>query len=90
MSVTSFVDSIGLDVRHALRTLSRRPAFTFAAIMTLALRNGATTVFTMPRAAVMRTFVLNHLIHHRGQLSVYLRLRDIPVPGTYGPSADSR
>jgi uncharacterized damage-inducible protein DinB len=54
------------------------------------LRNGATTVFTMPRAAVMRTFVLNHLIHHRGQLSVYLRLRDIPVPGTYGPSADTR
>ena len=43
MSVTSFVDSVGLDVRHALRTLPRRPAFTFAAILTLALGIGATT-----------------------------------------------
>jgi uncharacterized damage-inducible protein DinB len=44
--------------------------------------------FTMPRAAVLRTWVLNHAIHHRGQLSVYLRLLDIPVPSMYGPSAD--
>ena len=44
--------------------------------------------FTMPRTAVMRSFVLNHLIHHRGQFSVYLRLCDIPVPSIYGPSAD--
>jgi uncharacterized damage-inducible protein DinB len=46
------------------------------------------TIFTMPRAAVIRTWVLNHLVHHRGQLSVYLRLNDIPVPSIYGPSAD--
>ena len=52
------------------------------------LRNGGQTVFTMPRVACMRTFVLNHLIHHRGQLSVYLRLNDVPVPSIYGPSAD--
>lgn len=44
--------------------------------------------FTMPRAAVMRGFVMNHLIHHRAQLTVYLRLNDIPVPSVYGPSAD--
>jgi uncharacterized damage-inducible protein DinB len=43
---------------------------------------------TLPRAAVLRTFVLNHVIHHRGQLSVYLRLNDVPVPSIYGPSAD--
>ena len=42
----------------------------------------------MPRNAVIRTFVLNHLIHHRAQLSVYLRLNDVPLPGIYGPSAD--
>lgn len=45
-------------------------------------------IITMPRAAVIRTFVLNHLIHHRAHLCVYLRLNDIPVPGMYGPSGD--
>ena len=44
--------------------------------------------FTMPKVAVMRSFVMNHIVHHRGQLSVYLRLNDIPVPSIYGPSAD--
>lgn len=52
------------------------------------MRNGEQIYFTMPKVAVMRTFVMNHIIHHRGQLSVYLRLNDIPVPSIYGPSAD--
>ena len=51
------------------------------------LANGK-ALFTMPRIAVIRSFVLNHLIHHRGQLTVYLRLREVPVPALYGPSAD--
>ena len=51
------------------------------------LQNG-TTMLTMPKAAVVRSFVLNHLIHHRAQLGVYLRLNDIPVPALYGPAAD--
>ncbi len=46
------------------------------------------TILSMPRIAVLRSFVLNHIIHHRTQLSVYLRLNDIPVPAIYGPSAD--
>jgi len=46
------------------------------------------TLFTMPRGAVLRSFIFNHSIHHRAQLGVYLRLRDVPVPGVYGPSAD--
>lgn len=46
------------------------------------------TMFTMPRAAVLRGMMLNHLIHHRAQLGVYLRLNDIAVPSIYGPSAD--
>ncbi len=46
------------------------------------------TLFTMPRVAVLRTFVMNHGIHHRAQLGVYLRLNNVPVPATYGPSAD--
>jgi uncharacterized damage-inducible protein DinB len=52
------------------------------------LKRGGHEVFTMPRIATFRAFVLNHLIHHRGQLSVYLRLNDVPVPAVYGPSAD--
>ncbi len=45
-------------------------------------------LMTMPRAVVIRSFVLNHLIHHRAHLCVYLRLNDIAVPGMYGPSGD--
>jgi len=45
-------------------------------------------MMTMPRIAVYRSFVLNHMIHHRGQLSIYLRMMDVPVPSIYGPSAD--
>jgi len=52
------------------------------------LRRSGQEVFTVPRVAAFRNFVLHHLIHHRGQLSVYLRLNDIPVPAIYGPSAD--
>jgi len=49
---------------------------------------GGQVILTMPRIAVLRTWVMNHTIHHRAQLSVYLRLNDIPVPSLYGPSAD--
>ncbi len=47
-------------------------------------------LMTMPRTAVMRSFVMNHVIHHRAQLGVYLRLNDLPVPAIYGPSADEQ
>lgn len=53
-----------------------------------ALLAGGNQVLAMPRVAVLRSFVLNHMIHHRAQLGVYLRLNDIPVPSIYGPSAD--
>jgi uncharacterized damage-inducible protein DinB len=52
------------------------------------LMNGTLVLFTMPKIAVLRSFVMNHLIHHRAQLGVYLRLNDVPVPGLYGPTAD--
>ena len=51
------------------------------------LQNGV-TLMTLPKVAVLRNFVFNHLVHHRAQLGVYLRLNDIPVPPLYGPSAD--
>jgi uncharacterized damage-inducible protein DinB len=52
------------------------------------LLSGGATIFTMPRIAVLRSFVINHNIHHRAQLGVYLRLNDIAVPAIYGPTAD--
>ena len=53
-----------------------------------ALKRGGQEMFSMPRVAAFRTFVLYHIVHHRGQLSVYLRLNSIPVPPIYGPTAD--
>jgi uncharacterized damage-inducible protein DinB len=52
------------------------------------LKRGGQQVFSVPRVAAFRSFVLHHIIHHRGQLSVYLRLNDVLVPAIYGPSAD--
>lgn len=52
------------------------------------LKKHGQPLFTLPRVACLRSFVLNHLIHHRGQLTVYLRLVDVPLPPVYGPTAD--
>jgi uncharacterized damage-inducible protein DinB len=52
------------------------------------LLNNGKEIFTLPRIGVLRNLFMNHIIHHRGQLSVYLRLRDVPLPSIYGPSAD--
>jgi uncharacterized damage-inducible protein DinB len=72
------------DVREALSNASD------AELMTeWSLKNGGATIFAMPRVAVLRSIVMNHIIHHRGQLSVYLRLLDVPLPSIYGPSADT-
>jgi len=54
------------------------------------LRSGEHIMFTMPRLAVLRTMIMNHMIHHRAQLGVYLRLNNVPLPGLYGPSADEQ
>jgi uncharacterized damage-inducible protein DinB len=54
------------------------------------LKAGGKEVFTMPKIAVMRNFVLNHMIHHRGQFTVYLRMLEVPVPSIYGPSGDEQ
>jgi uncharacterized damage-inducible protein DinB len=52
------------------------------------LLNGGKTFFAMPRIQVLRGMILNHVIHHRGQLSVYLRMNQVPIPSIYGPSGD--
>ena len=53
-----------------------------------ALKNEGHLVMSMPRVSALRRFLLNHLVHHRGQLTVYLRLQNVPLPPLYGPSAD--
>ena len=55
-----------------------------------ALKRGSHLVMSMPRLTALRSFVLHHLIHHRGQLTVYLRLQDVPLPPLYGSTADER
>ncbi|HXI32417.1 MAG TPA: DinB family protein [Vicinamibacterales bacterium] len=70
----------------AARTAMDKPDAEYMVPWTL--KNGAQVFFTMPRYNCVRSFCLNHIVHHRAQLGVYLRLNNIPVPGVYGPSAD--
>ncbi len=90
----SYTDSADLvtdldkNVAAAVETLNNCSNETMSENWTM--RNGEEIYFTMPKAAVMRSFVMNHIIHHRGQLSVYLRILDIPLPPIYGPSADEK
>ena len=76
------------NVRKARQSLQAASDSTFREMWSL--KSGDHTVFSFPKAAVMRSFVMNHLIHHRGQLSVYLRLKDVKLPEIYGPTADSK
>ena len=54
------------------------------------MKSGENIIFSMPKVSVIRGMIMNHSAHHRGQLTVYFRLLDIPVPGTYGPTADEQ
>ena len=82
--LAAFDDAVA-DVR---RNLVDRPEARLASIWEL--RRGSQVMLSMPRIAALRRFVIHHLIHHRGQLTVYLRLRNVPLPPLYGPSADER
>lgn len=73
-------------VAQAEKILTETPEAEFAKPWTM--RNGEQIYFTMPKAAVVRTWCMSHLYHHRAQLGVYLRLLNVPIPGMYGPSAD--
>jgi uncharacterized damage-inducible protein DinB len=87
-TVAELLDQFDRYVREARAALVALSEAAMGAAWTL--KNRGATVFSMPRAAVLRSFILSHLIHHRGQLSVYLRLRDVPLPSLYGPTADTR
>ena len=81
--LVEFFDKLAAE---SIETLQDKPDEIF--MEPWSLRNGEQIYFTLPKVAALRSFVMNHIIHHRGQLSVYMRLLDVPVPGIYGPSAD--
>jgi len=85
-SITALLDAFDKNVASARAALEAATDENWQGKWSL-LMTGK-TIFTLPRTAVMRGFVMNHLIHHRAQLGVYLRLLDVPVPSIYGPSAD--
>jgi uncharacterized damage-inducible protein DinB len=87
-TVPELLEQFDRHVREARAALASVADAAMGATWTL--KNRGTTIFSMPRAAVVRGFILSHMIHHRGQLSVYLRLRDVPLPSLYGPTADTR
>ena len=85
-TTSGLVERFDASVREARAALAAAADEDFAGVWTL--RSGDHTILSLPRAASYRSFVMSHLIHHRGQLSVYLRLRDVPLPSISGPTAD--
>lgn len=84
-AVLALFDKGAADAREKLAATSDAD---FMKPWTLAM--GGHDIFTMPKVAVFRNMVMNHMIHHRAQLGMYLRLNDVPVPAVYGPSADEQ
>jgi uncharacterized damage-inducible protein DinB len=87
-SAAELLDRLESNLKKALEVLRGYPEEKL--METWTLRGGGATIFALPRAVVLRAMVLSHLVHHRGQLTVYLRLNNIPVPAIYGPSADEQ
>lgn len=82
------VSILDKNINEAIATLEKTTDADFSSMWTL--RNGEQVFFTLPKAAVLRSFALSHNYHHRAQLGVYLRMLDVPLPGMYGPTADER
>jgi len=85
-STAGLLKTFDQNVREARAKIDVQTDAALSATWTL--KQGGHEVFTLPRKAVLRSFIMNHLIHHRGQLSVYLRLLNVPLPSIYGPTAD--
>lgn len=82
----SLLAMLDKNVNDAMESLKRADDAAFTE--TWSLRNGEQIYFTLPKAVVLRDFVFNHLVHHRAQLGVYYRMLDVPVPQSFGPTAD--
>jgi uncharacterized damage-inducible protein DinB len=90
-AVNSRKDLLEIFDRDAAKARAALKSASDAQLMeTWTLLAGGKTIFAMPRIAVLRGMVMNHMIHHRAQLGVYLRLNDVPVPAIYGPTADEQ
>jgi len=85
-STADLLANLDTKVDQAMAALEKASDEDFDKMWTL--RNGEHVIFSMPKKVVIRSMALSHHYHHRGQLSVYLRLLDVHVPGMYGPSAD--
>ena len=87
-TVAKLLQTFDANVKQARKILASTSDQKFLKPWTF--KKGGQSLFTAPRVGVMRRFIMNHMIHHRAILTVYLRLNDIPVPALYGPSADER
>ncbi len=87
-TTAALVEFFDKNVKIAREALTGVPDSRMA--MPWSLKFGGKTIFSRPRSAVVRSFVMSHHIHHRGQLGVYLRMQDVPLPSMYGPTADER
>jgi len=87
-TTAELIEFFDKSVAEAKEILQSTPDDVFMENWTM--RDGEKVYFTMPKVAVIRNVIFNHIWHHRGQLSVYMRLNDIPVPSIYGPSADEQ
>jgi uncharacterized damage-inducible protein DinB len=85
-SVTDILDCFDKNTAAFKELLTRTPNEELMKTWTMKHRDQ--DVYSAPKAGVVRSMVMNHLVHHRGQLTVFLRLNDVPLPMTYGPSAD--
>jgi len=82
-------DIVSLFDRHVAQTRAALVGKSDSELMApWSLKREGHLIFSMPKASVWRSFVMSHLIHHRAQLGVYLRMHDVPLPSMYGPSAD--
>ena len=85
-SVTALLELFDSNVKAFIESVGDRSDEEMLAEWTL--RVGDNVVTALPKVAALRGFILSHSVHHRGQLSVYLRLLDVPLPSIYGPTAD--
>ncbi len=87
-SQSELIENFDCIIQQAIELLEKTNDEELAARWKLS--RGELVIFELPRKVAIRNMVMNHIIHHRGQLSVYLRLLNVPVPGLYGPSADEK
>ena len=88
ISTAALLEKFDIDVAESRRLLASTSDEAMCKIWTF--KSDGKAMFEMPRIGVLRSMVMNHMIHHRAQFGVYLRLLDLPVPGAYGPSADDK